>query len=341
MSDTATTHRLHGFTDLLLIVAVVAGFDALVALTGGGGTPLRVALGLPVLLFVPGYALVAALYPHAPEPVDRQRPRGASTAAHGRSAGTISTVGRFGLSVLASVAAVAATGLAVNASPWSLRPLPWLAAITVVTLVGVLVALYRRTALPRHLRYHLAVPWRSAGRAVRPRFSGAFVLGLVFVASVVAGAAVLGGYVGPGAADTGGPTDGLAVLTADGDGDYVAANYTDAVAADRPLHFRVANHGDSTAEYTVVPVRETVAGSPNETTVAEATERERLSVSVAPGDSAVVEFDPRPVDAERPERLRAYLYRGDAPSSPSPESALRTVQIWYVDEPNDALDGGP
>ena len=54
--------------DLAAVVAVVVLSDLAALLPVVRETPLRVVFGLPLVLFVPGYAFVAALFPEAGEP---------------------------------------------------------------------------------------------------------------------------------------------------------------------------------------------------------------------------------------------------------------------------------
>ena len=87
--------------------------------------PVRFLLGVPFLLFVPGYVLVFALFPFK-----RQRK-------------SISFVERIALSLGASVAIVPLVGLALNYSPWGINLQPLLL-LMIVFIFGVgVVAFYR------------------------------------------------------------------------------------------------------------------------------------------------------------------------------------------------------
>jgi uncharacterized membrane protein len=65
--------------------------------------PVRLILGAPFMLFIPGYVLVFALFPFK------------------RRGGSIRVIERIGLSLGASVAIVPLLGLAMNFSPWGIR----------------------------------------------------------------------------------------------------------------------------------------------------------------------------------------------------------------------------
>src|SRR3990172_1992555 len=85
--------------DLIVIAALTA---AAVPLFAFGGLPeaARAPLGLPFLLFLPGYTLIAAIFPR----------RGWPDAAE-----------RLALSAMVSLAVVALIGIALNYSPWGVR----------------------------------------------------------------------------------------------------------------------------------------------------------------------------------------------------------------------------
>lgn len=338
MSETTDSHWLHGIDDLLVVLALVLAFDLLVAVADAGGSALHLLLGLPALLFVPGYAVVAAMYPRASAPEDWHRPRSAATPARSRSTGSIGAAGRIGVSVAASVVVLAVVALAANATSWGIRTAPLLAGITLITLVAVTVAAYRRTGVAAHHRYDPSIPWRPVAGALRPRASLTFVLGVVMVASAVAAAAVIGGHAGPVQADSGEQFSEFSVLTDNDSDGYETGNYTEAIESDDPLYFGVSNTEGEPTDYTIVVVRESMARDGNDTVVAGATELDRLSVSLSDGETRRVEYDPEPVDRERPQRLRATLYRGDAPDTPTRASGYRTVQVWFDDFPFDDLE---
>ena len=84
-------------------------------------------LGLPLVLFLPGYALIAALFP-AKSDLD----------------GIERTALSFGL----SIAVVPLIGLGLNYTPWGIRLLPILISLSVFTLVMCGLAYLRRAKLP-------------------------------------------------------------------------------------------------------------------------------------------------------------------------------------------------
>ena len=95
-------------------------------------TALRVVLGLPFILFFPGYALVLALFPRND---------------------SIDSIKRFALSFGLSFAVTALIGLGLNYTPWGIRLMPVLYSQTVFILLMSAVAFWRQSRLPTPERF--------------------------------------------------------------------------------------------------------------------------------------------------------------------------------------------
>jgi uncharacterized membrane protein len=93
---------------------------------------LRLAIGLPFLLFFPGYALVAAISPK----------REAISAAE-----------RAGLSFGLSLAVVPLISLILNFTPWGIRLEPVLYSVTIFIFITSVIAWIRRMRLPEEYRF--------------------------------------------------------------------------------------------------------------------------------------------------------------------------------------------
>jgi uncharacterized membrane protein len=129
------TVRLRAALSIDLVLVVVVALFATGTVLLDGPIPARVVLGLPPVLFLPGYAVVSALFPGADD-VD-----GAERIALG-----------FGLS-LATIALIA---LVLDNSQWSVAQAPFSVALLSVTAVAAVVGGYRRTRRPTPDRYQLA-----------------------------------------------------------------------------------------------------------------------------------------------------------------------------------------
>lgn len=89
-------------------------------------SPVRTLLGVPFLLFFPGYCLIGVLFP-------------------GRS--QIGDLERFALSIGLSLAVVPLVGLALNYTPWGIRIAPIISSLFMLTLVLSIATSYRRSKL--------------------------------------------------------------------------------------------------------------------------------------------------------------------------------------------------
>ncbi len=114
------------FWGALAAVAVSVG---LVSVSAGVVLYARYVFGSALVLFLPGYALIEALYP--------QR--------------ELDELTRFALSIGLSLALVPLTGLVLNYTPFGIRLLPVTVSIAGLTIIFLVVALYRR-----HQYYKLA-----------------------------------------------------------------------------------------------------------------------------------------------------------------------------------------
>ena len=100
-------------------------------------TAVRIVLGLPLVTFIPGYALVAALFP---------------------STTVIDTVERLSLSFALSLALIPLLALAVDLSPWSFALAPMLVALLAATVLFSIIALVRRSQTASVDRFLPVVP---------------------------------------------------------------------------------------------------------------------------------------------------------------------------------------
>lgn len=110
-------------------------------------TFLRVLLGIPLVLFIPGYALIAALFPAAKD---------------------IDGIERVALSFGLSIAVVPLTGLALNYTPWGIRLDPIVTCLSALTIILCLAAQFRRAALPDEDRF--VVPFAAMKQSVTDEF---------------------------------------------------------------------------------------------------------------------------------------------------------------------------
>jgi len=155
----------------LAVVWLVAGIGA-IYLPILNETPIRIVLALPVVLFIPGYCLIAALFPKE---------------------GDLGLIERIMLSIGVSIAVVPLIVLGLNFTPWGIRLDPIVISLIFFTYVMILVAIYQRVHLPVEKRFRIsfsAIAVRTGQEIVPPEERGAdrflsVVLILVMVTAII------------------------------------------------------------------------------------------------------------------------------------------------------------
>jgi uncharacterized membrane protein len=150
-------HVVRAIADIAVVVGLTLA-TSLIVLLAPFVEPARIGLGLAFVLFLPGYVLMAALYPRKHD---------------------LDLVERLALSLGLSIVVVPLIGLGIDYSPWSIRLNPILVFVTVFIVHAAGVATYRRLTLPSDeavgIPVNLALPKWS-----RVRMANRF-LGLVLI----------------------------------------------------------------------------------------------------------------------------------------------------------------
>jgi len=160
--------------DLVIIIAYTLVTVASIYLPVVNETVLRSALGLGMILFVPGYALIAALFPGKRD---------------------IDAIERTALSFGLSIAVTPLIGLALNFTPWGIRLDPIAVCLTIFALICAAVANYRRQQLKPEERFSVdfGQTWRDARTELFPQGEGRLdrTLTVILLLSIIASVAVL------------------------------------------------------------------------------------------------------------------------------------------------------
>jgi len=114
-------------SDLLIIIGLMLLTDISVLTPGISETMLRNTFGLPFVLFLPGYALIAALFPAKSD---------------------LDGIERVALSFGLSIAIVPLIGLGLNYTPWGITTLPILISLSAFIFIMCGLAYLRRAKLP-------------------------------------------------------------------------------------------------------------------------------------------------------------------------------------------------
>jgi uncharacterized membrane protein len=134
--------------DLALVILWTLSCIPFVLVPPLNETPVRIVLGLPLVLFLPGYALIALLFPRK---------------------GDLDSIERIALSFGLSIAVVPLIGLALNYTPFGIRLSPVLFCLAVVTIALALGASLRRRRVLAGEEF--AVEFRAAFRALKESFT--------------------------------------------------------------------------------------------------------------------------------------------------------------------------
>lgn len=294
-------------------------------------TPLRVVVGLPFVLFIPGYAFIAALFPEAGEspaveedPADRQDGQSQDRAG-------IDGIERVALAFGTSIAIVPLIGLILNFTPWGIRLVPIVVAISGFTLAMTAIAARRRWELPTEEQFQVPYErWLADARVelFEPDSQTDAALNVLLVISVVLAVASVGYAVA--VPQQGESFSEFYLLTEDEDGELVADDYpTEFTRGEsRSLVVGIGNHEHERTNYTVVVALHRVQVQNNSTTVLEVEELDRYRTQLAHNETWHLEHNVTPTMTGRSLRLTYMLYRGDAPANPSVDTAYRELHLW-------------
>ncbi|HEX7467784.1 MAG TPA: DUF1616 domain-containing protein, partial [Methanobacterium sp.] len=118
--------------DLLLVLFLTLISVVFVLLPPLNNTFIRTILGLFLILFIPGYSLIAFLFPKKDD---------------------LDGIERLALSFGLSIAITPLIGLALNYTPWGIRLDPILVVLSVFTILMVIAAYIRRLKIPKENRF--------------------------------------------------------------------------------------------------------------------------------------------------------------------------------------------
>ncbi len=338
--DTRTWNRLG--SDLAVVSLLAATTAAVQTSLLPAPEPVRILSGLLLVLVVPGYALIAALFPRS-QPILARSPEASSTF-FGRSGAEADDEARglvrLTLSLATSVAVTSLVGIALGAmAVFSTRSLA--VGLAGVTLACSVVAFVRRTGLSTEEQYVPTIA-SGAGSLVRSIGQGSRLGGVIRV-FVIASLLVSMGSAAyavsvPQQGET--PTE-LYLLTENESGALTANGYPDDLQSGQPqtVHVGVRNYEGHNQRFTVVVTLDRVVTSGNSSIVIERAEIDRFSRTLEPNQWWRKPYE---ADAELTGsnlRLTHYLYRGDAPAEPTTEGAYRVTHL-HVTNTDSAQAGG-
>ena len=119
-------------SDLMVVLVLTVLTILFVLVPTFEKTVFRTVLGLPVVLFLPGYALIAALFPRKND---------------------LDAIERIALSFGLSIAVVPLIGLVLNFTPWGIRLLPIIISLTLFIFIMVFMAHSRRLQIQENEKF--------------------------------------------------------------------------------------------------------------------------------------------------------------------------------------------
>lgn len=117
-----------------LLLLIILSIVLIITIVFIPDSPPRIAIGLPFVLFFPGYTLICALFPGKKD---------------------LDGIERLALSIGLSLAVVPLIGLALNYTPFGIRLYPIVVSLFLFTLLMSILSTYRRDKLPSESRFVL------------------------------------------------------------------------------------------------------------------------------------------------------------------------------------------
>lgn len=324
--------------DLWAVVGVVVLTDVLVV-TSLVQTSVLWVVGVLFVVFVPGYACTAALFPERGGPDGRGTRHSAVGSGGGSALGSTRTAGIDGveravLSVGLSIAIVPLTAIGLDIVGVGPTLAPVVVAVSVVSLLAVGAAAVRRAKLPANRRYSVDVASLLPGAGFTDDAALDTVLNVFVAVSLVVAAASAGYVVAFGSAE--GDTE-LYLLTQNESGELEAGSYPGVLEQGRtePLTLGVDNHEGESVPYTVVVKLQRMQTAGDSATVVEERELRRFVPTVEDGGTWTTTYGVTPTMTGDDVRLAVLLYRGEAPQNPTLESAYRATHLWVEVTPSE------
>ena len=323
----------HVPVDLVLVIGYLFLADLILTVLQPSSTALRAAISLPLLTFVPGYALVSALYPeYAGRDGGFRSANDRSIATNGGSTTRrVDLVERAALAFGISLAVVPLLVFAIMLAGIEIMTLSVLGGLTLFAAVGVVVAAVRRFRLPQDQRFSLPLQRWTGGL-----YEGVFgtesavtaVVNVALALSILVAFAAIGGAIVTPA--DGQSSSSMTLLTENASGDLVTEGYPSDFTAgeERNMTVRVTNSEGERTTYTVVAVVQRVDADDAAGTVLEQQEVTRFQNTVDPGERWMERHAVAPEMLGDDLRLQYQLYRGTPPEDPTQESAYRTTHVW-------------
>ncbi|MCU4752494.1 DUF1616 domain-containing protein [Halobacteria archaeon AArc-curdl1] len=291
---------------------------------------IRIGLAIPLVLFLPGYALVSALFPDKPN--DPYHPFDEHKTGLGNPllvSGGLQPIERFILSSVFSVFLVPVIALIPAATPGGLTLETVLSGISIVTVVFAVIAIISRYRCQPERRYVPSFSFAPLFFRSRPTlfnassyrpYNIAIVLSLFLVVASV-------GFAVTNPPQPDGYTE-FSIETDDVTGD-LETMYESAYTSGETetLNTSITNHEHDQQTYTTVLLIQQVSYEDGDVTVHETDELDRQTTTVADGETQQQTLEVTPTMQDDDIRLTVLLYDGDPPDDPAVDNAYRVITL--------------
>jgi len=324
MSDQSGTSqaslRLLGFPidlDLQAVVPAVVATGVVIFAPLIRTTPLRIAFGLAFVLFIPGYTLIAALFPEH------------SAANESEPASGIDGLERVVLSFGSSIALVALLGILVALTPWGIGLVSIFVSLASLTLVLTAAAVVRRRHLSPTQRVQISTDWtqRIRGELFEPDDRIDLVLNVALIISILLAVSSVGYAVM--APPQGESFTEFSLLTENESGELVADNYPTnfTVGESESLVVSARNQEGHAMNYTIVVELQQVTVSNGTIQVQETERLHRFTPQIKAKETWRRPHLITPSMTGDRLRLQYRLYRG-SPSMDADAEPYRSLHLW-------------
>ncbi len=307
---------------------LIANLLLLYALPATAPVP-RSIVGFPLLFFIPGYILIAALFPARETAARLDGSYTTDTQSTLTNSRGLAWRERLALSFGSSVALLPLFGLVISLIGLDYDAATIVSTTSVMCVLGLIPAVVSRSREPPSIRFHVPVDsWiTTVKNGVFKQGSLTATVNVVIVVLVVASVVGVGyAIVVPNNAES---FTSVSLLTTNEQGELVAADYPEGInESGTELTLELENAEGTATDYTVVTELQKVQTSGASVSVTERAEVTRVETQLARGETWRHQHTVEPELTGENLRLIYYVYEGEAPDEASVESADDHVSIW-------------
>lgn len=312
------------YVDLSIIVGYTVAAALLLWLVPQLPTVVRILLSLPLIAFIPGYAVLAVLSSTLP---DRSQTRFLGLFELADFSDHLAGAETLVLAVLTSTAVVPLITYAISLQTDITLP-SILFGHTAFTLIFGLTAALKRRATSTTTE-QTAVRRRDTTLLEKLNFQSAMELLPVLATIIALLLVVTSGAIAVMEVGTETPNTEISLLTETESGNLTADNYQQSFDTDDEAEYIVSitQYGEKSQRYTVVVAIEEISTEDGEREVTSVTELNRFTTVADPNERTLEPIRVSPPATDGEASLTVFLYKDSPPADVSRNSALRVVHI--------------